>query len=82
MGAVAPGTSYEAALEPLGQCPQMLDQLRRLVHLEVDTEHRDAQRQPPEVVVAGAVLAGVRVDRLDSAPVSGHTARDLFRGGP
>jgi hypothetical protein len=38
------------ALEPLGQRPQMLDQLGRLVHLEVDTEHRDAQRQPPEVV--------------------------------
>ena len=28
----------------------MLYQLGRLVHLEVDTEHRDAQRQSPEVV--------------------------------
>jgi hypothetical protein len=28
----------------------MLDQLRRLVHLDVDSEHRDPHREPPEVV--------------------------------
>jgi hypothetical protein len=48
----------------------MLDQLGRLVHLEVDFEVHDAQRQPSEVVVvvvvvaaaaAGPVLAGARL---------------------
>ena len=51
------------------------------MQLEVDAEHRDAQRQPSEVVVAGPVLAGVRVDRLDRAPVGRDAARDLLRGG-
>ncbi len=34
------------ALEPFGQRPQMVDQLERLVHLEVDAEHRDAHSHP------------------------------------
>jgi hypothetical protein len=65
----------------------MLDQLGRLVHLEVDFEVHDAQRQPSEVVVVvvvvvvGPVLAGVRVYRLDRAPVARYAAGDVLRGG-
>ena len=40
----------------------MLDQLGWLVHLEVDAEHGDSQRQPAEIVVAGASLAGVGLE--------------------
>src|SRR5215211_4322030 len=58
----------------------MLDELGRLVHVEVDAEHRDAQSQPSEVVVAGPVLAGVLVYRLDCAPVGRDASRDLVRG--
>src|SRR5919202_2549136 len=59
----------------------MLDELGRLVHLEVDPEHRDPQRQPSEVVVARPVLASLRVDRLDRAPVGRDSPRDLLGGG-
>ena len=54
--------------EPHGQRPQRLGQLGRLVQLEVDAQHRHAHRQPLEVVVAAAVLAGVLVERLDRPP--------------
>ena len=35
----------------------MLGQLVRLADLELDAEHRDSERQPIEIVVAGPVLA-------------------------
>src|SRR5438128_2729066 len=57
----------------------MLDQLGWLVHLEVGPEHRDAQRQPREIVIARPVLARVSVYRLDRAPVSANAHR-LRRG--
>src|ERR687898_710370 len=56
-------------------------ELGRLVQLEVDAEHRNPHGEPAEVVVAGPVLAAVRVDRLDSAPMRGHPPRDLVGGG-
>ena len=59
----------------------MLDKLRRLVHLEVDAEHRDSQCEPAEIVIARPVLAPVRAPRLDRAPVGGDAAADLPRGG-
>src|SRR3979490_3111659 len=59
----------------------MLDPLRRGWYLKVAAEHRDAQRQPSEVVVAGAVLAGLRVDRLDHTGVGRHAVPDLRRRG-
>src|SRR5207302_6997430 len=72
--------SANGAPDPGRQRPQMLDQLWRLAHLEVDAEHRDAHCQPSEIVVARPVTAGARVDRLDRAPVGGDAARDLLRG--
>jgi hypothetical protein len=53
--------------EPVCQCSQALAQLGRLLDLEVDVEHRDADRQPTQVVVAGPVPAGALVDWLDRA---------------
>jgi hypothetical protein len=35
-------SSASGATEPESQHPQMLDELRRLVNVEVDAEHRDA----------------------------------------
>src|SRR5579864_8045078 len=45
------------AAEPGGQLPQVLDQLWRLVDLEVDPQHEDSQGEPIQVIVARAVLA-------------------------
>ena len=72
--------SASGAREAGSQGPEMLDQLGRLVHLEVDAEHRDAPGEPSEVIVAGPVGAGVRVDRLDRSPVGRDAARELLRG--
>ena len=55
-------------LDPAGERPQPVDQLDRLVDLEVHAEHHDPQREPVEVDVPGAVLAGPLVDRLELAP--------------
>ena len=59
-GAVSGRRSVNAAAcsagrprEPAAERAQVLDQLGRLVDLEVDAEHRDPQREPSEVVVAG-----------------------------
>ena len=57
----------------------MLDELRRLVHREVDPKHRDAQGQRTEVVIASPVFALVGIDRLDRAPASRDPVRDLPR---
>jgi hypothetical protein len=43
------------------------------VEIEVDAEHRDSQREPIEVVVPGAVLASLRVERLDRSPLGRRT---------
>ena len=48
--------------------------------LEVDAEHRDPQREPTEVVVAGSKLAAARVSFLDRPPVRGDAAGDLVGG--
>ena len=53
------------------RAPQALAELRRVVDLEVDVEHRDADREPPDVVVAGAEAARALVDRLDVPPYQG-----------
>src|SRR5438105_8091184 len=44
-----------------GERSQVLEQLGRLEHLEVHAERGNAQRQPPEIVVAGPVPATARV---------------------
>src|SRR6478672_8239694 len=56
------------AVQAVGELAQVLGQLGWLVDLEVGREHRDAHRQPAQVVVAGAQLAAVVVDRRDRAP--------------
>ena len=63
------------ATKPVGERSYVLGQLRRLVDVEVDAEHRDPEREPGEVVVAGPVLAAAGVDRLDRPPVEGNAAR-------
>jgi hypothetical protein len=61
----------------------VLDQLGRLVHLEVDAKHCVAQCQPAQVIVAGDDLAGVRIDRLERAGVGRDAMRYLIcRGMP
>src|SRR5918994_1730354 len=67
--------------QPPSERPHVLGELGRLVQLEVDAEHRNPHGEPAEVVVAGPVLAAVRVDRLDRAPMRGHPPRDLVGGG-
>ena len=67
--AVGPGRP----LYPRGEHRHVLAQLLRLVHLEVDAEHREPpQREPVEVVVGRAILAGMVVDGLEPSPLRGH----------
>ena len=40
-----------------GELPQVLGQLGRLVHVEVDAEDRDSPREPSEIVVTRSELA-------------------------
>src|SRR6476619_4815164 len=63
------GTGRRCPIEALRQGPQMVDQLRRLVNRDVHAEHGDPHCKPSEVVVAGAVLAGAVIDRLERSPV-------------
>jgi len=48
--------------------------------IEVDSEHRDPQREPAQVVVPGPELAPVRVDRFDASHVGGDPLSDLVGG--
>src|SRR5690242_3745475 len=48
--------------------PHVLDQLRRVLDHEDDTQHRDAHRQPAEMVVAGRQPTASGIDRLDRSP--------------
>src|SRR4051812_19473453 len=64
-----------------GERSQMLGELGRLVDLEVDAEHRDPQREPGDVVVAGTELAAARVSRLDRPPVRRDAGGDPVGGG-
>ena len=65
----------------------MRDQLRRLVDLDLDAEHREPQREPLEVVVRAAVLARVGVAEESIAqiaaqlpdPVDLHEAAQLLQ---
>ena len=41
-GGFAIALSASGAVEPVGQCAQMLDELGRFVHFEVESQHRDA----------------------------------------
>jgi hypothetical protein len=53
--------------QALVQSSKLLDQLGRLVNLELDPQHRDSHPQPAEIVVADPVLAALAVDRLERA---------------
>src|SRR5690242_10377033 len=59
------GRSAGRSGQPLREHPHVLGKLGRLVDLEVDPEHRDADGEPAKVVVAGPERAAVVVDRLD-----------------
>ena len=65
--APAPLASRRRSAQPPRERLQVLDELGRLVDLELDAEHRDPGGQPVEVVVAGAVLAAVLAERLERA---------------
>ena len=67
---------YAARRRRAASTLQLLDQLRRLVHLDVDAEHRDAQRQPVEVVVGGRGTRSGASSIGSSAPA---TARQRAR---
>lgn len=71
----------DGARDAAGQGAQAVEELRRLVDVEVGIEHGDAKREPVEVVVAGAVLASLAIDRLDAPPGDGDApAHRLGRG--
>jgi hypothetical protein len=57
-----PGSAVRARrpLQACSQHVQLLDQLRRLVHVDVGAQHQDADRQPFELVVGGAVRSDTR----------------------
>src|SRR6202030_1404729 len=48
----------------------------RLPSPEADADRRDARREPAEVVVAGAIFAALRADRLERAATLGHAPAD------
>ena len=68
-------------VEPARERLQLVDQLGRLVDLDVHAQHRYADRQPAEVVVRGPVLAALRVDRLERRGEPGEALRHLARPG-
>ena len=68
------------APEAVGEPPDLLDELRRLDHLEVDPDHRDVDRQAAEPVGSGVQQARVVVDRLERPDRLRHAGGEGLRG--
>ena len=68
--------SDRAGAQPVRHGAHVLDQFGRLVDLEVHTQHRDAQREPVEVVVAGSVLTRLVVHGDDGSPLGAESLPD------
>jgi hypothetical protein len=69
------------AVEAPRQRPQLVEELGRLVDVDVGAEQDDTEGEPFEVVVRCPVLAAVRVDRRQRSAEEGKPSLEVGGGG-